>query len=160
MSFRFVLSLRAYTPQGYKTPTAEKTRPVRAATATPTSSQLSAIPLSSSAPKSMYGKSRQTTWLTEDGSFTSSSANTTSSSDGSSKKYVSRGTSKSKIQNVFLKQLNVMNEPVQLLCLNRIDLDLESPSIAFGVRKNPSDSHTKYDHEIILFYKYGPFNKT
>lgn len=94
VSFRFVLSLRAYTPQGYKTPTADKTRPVRAATATPTSSQLSAIPLSSSAPKSMYGKNRQTTWLTEDGSFTSSSANTTSSSDGSSKKYVSRGTSK------------------------------------------------------------------
>lgn len=94
MSFCFVLSLRAYTPQGYKTPTTDKTRPVRAATATPTSSQLSAIPLSSSAPKSMYGKSRHTTWLTEDGSFTSSSANTTSSSDGSTKKYVSRGTSK------------------------------------------------------------------
>lgn len=87
------LSPRAYTPQGYKTPTAEKSRPVRAATATPTSSQLSAVPLSSSAPKAMYGKSRQTTtWLTEDGGLAPSSANTTSSSDSStssSKKYVS-----------------------------------------------------------------------
>ncbi|XP_075892289.1 signal-induced proliferation-associated 1-like protein 3 isoform X2 [Nelusetta ayraudi] len=83
---------RAYTPQGYKTPTAEKSRPVRAATATPTSSQLSAVPLSSSAPKAMYGKSRQTTtWLTEDGGLAPSSTNTTSSSDSStssSKKHV------------------------------------------------------------------------
>ncbi|CAF87473.1 unnamed protein product, partial [Tetraodon nigroviridis] len=52
---------RAYTPQGYKTPTAEKARPVRAATTTPTSAQLS-----SSAPKAFYGKSRPTAWLTDD----------------------------------------------------------------------------------------------
>uniref|UniRef100_A0A8D3AS00 Signal-induced proliferation-associated 1 like 3 n=1 Tax=Scophthalmus maximus TaxID=52904 RepID=A0A8D3AS00_SCOMX len=36
---------RAYTPQGYKTPTAEKARPVRTATMTPTSAQLSSLPL-------------------------------------------------------------------------------------------------------------------
>uniref|UniRef100_A0A665UH67 Signal-induced proliferation-associated 1 like 3 n=1 Tax=Echeneis naucrates TaxID=173247 RepID=A0A665UH67_ECHNA len=36
---------RAYTPQGYKTPTAEKARHVRASTTTPTSAQLSTIPL-------------------------------------------------------------------------------------------------------------------
>uniref|UniRef100_A0A8C9YFW3 Signal induced proliferation associated 1 like 3 n=1 Tax=Sander lucioperca TaxID=283035 RepID=A0A8C9YFW3_SANLU len=36
---------RAYTPQGYRTPTAEKARPVRAATTTPTSAQLSSVPL-------------------------------------------------------------------------------------------------------------------
>uniref|UniRef100_A0A671W010 Signal induced proliferation associated 1 like 3 n=1 Tax=Sparus aurata TaxID=8175 RepID=A0A671W010_SPAAU len=57
---------RAYTPQGYKTPTAEKARPVRAATTTPTSAQLCSIPLSSSAPKALYGKSRQTAWMNDD----------------------------------------------------------------------------------------------
>ncbi|KAK7882624.1 hypothetical protein WMY93_028798 [Mugilogobius chulae] len=57
---------RAYTPQGYKTPAAEKTRPVRAATTTPTSNQHNSTPLSSSAPKSSYGKSRPVTWQAED----------------------------------------------------------------------------------------------
>lgn len=106
-------SPRAYTPQGYKTPTAEKSRPVRAATTTPTSSQLSAVPLSSSAPKAMYGKSRQTTtWLTEDGGLTPSSANTTSSSDSStssSKKYVSEEPT-STISNVCF-EFRVLSEP-------------------------------------------------
>lgn len=55
---------RAYTPQGYKTPSAEKTRPARAATTTPTSAQHNS--LSSSAPKSSYGKHRPTTWQVED----------------------------------------------------------------------------------------------
>lgn len=50
---------RAYTPQGYKTP-AEKTRPARAATTTPTSAQ------HNSASKSSYGKNRPTTWQVED----------------------------------------------------------------------------------------------
>ncbi|XP_019113224.2 signal-induced proliferation-associated 1-like protein 3 isoform X1 [Larimichthys crocea] len=77
---------RAYTPQGYKTPTAEKARPVRAATTTPTSSQLSSIPLSSSAPKALYGKSRQTGWQTEETSPSPSNATTTSSSDSNSSK--------------------------------------------------------------------------
>uniref|UniRef100_A0A3B4AL05 Signal-induced proliferation-associated 1-like protein C-terminal domain-containing protein n=1 Tax=Periophthalmus magnuspinnatus TaxID=409849 RepID=A0A3B4AL05_9GOBI len=57
---------RAYTPQGYKTPAAEKTRPVRAATTTPTSAQHSSTLLSTSAPKSSYGKSRPVTWQVED----------------------------------------------------------------------------------------------
>lgn len=84
--------LRAYTPQGYKTPTAEKARPVRAATTTPTSAQLSSIPLSSSAPKAFYGKSRQSGWQADDTSPSPSNANTTSSSDSSnSKKYVGDG---------------------------------------------------------------------
>ncbi|XP_038550185.1 signal-induced proliferation-associated 1-like protein 3 isoform X2 [Micropterus salmoides] len=78
---------RAYTPQGYKTPTAEKARPVRAATTTPTSAQLSSTPLSSSAPKAFYGKSRQTAWQTEDTSPSPSNA-TTTCSNGSSKKQV------------------------------------------------------------------------
>ncbi len=89
MSALLVRPLRAYTPQGYKTPTAEKARPVRAATTTPTSAQLSSIPLSSSAPKAFYGKNRQTGWQPDDSSPSPSSANTTSSSDSSnSKKYV------------------------------------------------------------------------
>ncbi|XP_072319868.1 signal-induced proliferation-associated 1-like protein 3 [Eucyclogobius newberryi] len=57
---------RAYTPQGYKTPAAEKTHPVRAATTTPTSAQHNSTPLSSSAPKSSYGKCRPATWQVED----------------------------------------------------------------------------------------------
>uniref|UniRef100_UPI0037E8009E signal-induced proliferation-associated 1-like protein 3 isoform X2 n=1 Tax=Semicossyphus pulcher TaxID=241346 RepID=UPI0037E8009E len=77
---------RAYTPQGYKTPTAEKARPIRAATTTPTSAQLSSTPLSSSAPKSSYMKSRQTAWQGDDISPSPSNANTTSSSDSNSSK--------------------------------------------------------------------------
>lgn len=76
---------RAYTPQGYKTPTAEKARPVRAATTTPTSAQLSSLPLSNSAPKAFYGKSRQTAWQNEDASPSPSNATTTSTSDSSKK---------------------------------------------------------------------------
>uniref|UniRef100_A0A8D3E4S9 Signal-induced proliferation-associated 1 like 3 n=1 Tax=Scophthalmus maximus TaxID=52904 RepID=A0A8D3E4S9_SCOMX len=67
---------RAYTPQGYKTPTAEKARPVRTATMTPTSAQLSSLPLSSSAPKALYGKSKQTVWQTEDNSPSPSNTTT------------------------------------------------------------------------------------
>lgn len=69
---------RAYTPQGYKTPTTEKARHVRASTTTPTSA------LSSSAPKALYGKSRQTAWQPEDTSPSPSNTTTTSSSDSSS----------------------------------------------------------------------------
>ncbi|KAM9318088.1 signal-induced proliferation-associated 1-like protein 3 [Pholidichthys leucotaenia] len=80
---------RAYTPQGYKTPTAEKARPVRAATTTPTSAQLSATPLSSSAPKSLYGKGRQqNTWQTEDDGPPPSNTTKASSSDNNSKQQV------------------------------------------------------------------------
>ncbi|XP_054651018.1 signal-induced proliferation-associated 1-like protein 3 [Dunckerocampus dactyliophorus] len=77
---------RAYTPQGYKTPTAEKARPVRASMTTPTSAQLSSTPLSSSAPKAFHGKSRQTAWQPEDISPSSSNANTMSSSDSGNSK--------------------------------------------------------------------------
>ncbi|KAM6933454.1 signal-induced proliferation-associated 1-like protein 3 isoform 2-T2 [Xenentodon cancila] len=80
---------RAYTPQGYKTPTAEKARPVRASTTTPTSAQMSPTPLSSSAPKAFYGKGRPSNWQKEDTSPSPSNATTTSSSDSShSKKQV------------------------------------------------------------------------
>ncbi|XP_056139210.1 signal-induced proliferation-associated 1-like protein 3 [Lampris incognitus] len=77
-----------YTPQGYKTPTAEKARPVRAATATPTSAQLNSTPLSSSAPKAFYGKGRQAAWQPEDKSPSPSNTTTTSSTNSSSKKQV------------------------------------------------------------------------
>ncbi|RVE64876.1 hypothetical protein OJAV_G00130250 [Oryzias javanicus] len=56
---------RAYTPQGYKTPTAEKVRPVRASTTTPTSAQMNSS-LSSSAPKSSSGRGKPATRQTED----------------------------------------------------------------------------------------------
>uniref|UniRef100_A0A3Q1INM6 Signal-induced proliferation-associated 1 like 3 n=1 Tax=Anabas testudineus TaxID=64144 RepID=A0A3Q1INM6_ANATE len=79
---------RAYTPQGYKTFTAEKARPVRAATATPTTAQLGSIPLSSSAPKALYGKSRQTTWQNEDTSPSPSNTTTASNSDNTNSKNV------------------------------------------------------------------------
>ncbi|KAK9520913.1 hypothetical protein VZT92_020771 [Zoarces viviparus] len=77
---------RAYTPQGYKTPTAEKARPVRAATTTPTSAHLSSTPLSSSAPKAFYGKSRPTGWQNDDNSPSPSNATTTSITDSSKSK--------------------------------------------------------------------------
>ncbi|XP_029301459.1 signal-induced proliferation-associated 1-like protein 3 isoform X1 [Cottoperca gobio] len=76
---------RAYTPQGYKTPTAEKARPVRAATTTPTSAHLSSIPLSSSAPKAFYGKSRPNAWQNDDNNSPSPSNATTTSSSESKK---------------------------------------------------------------------------
>ncbi|XP_034459413.1 signal-induced proliferation-associated 1-like protein 3 [Hippoglossus hippoglossus] len=77
---------RAYTPQGYKTPTAEKARHVRAATTTPTSAQLSSIPLSSSAPKALYGKSRPNAWQNEDSSPSPANTTAASSSDSSNSK--------------------------------------------------------------------------
>ncbi|XP_071783592.2 signal-induced proliferation-associated 1-like protein 3 [Centroberyx gerrardi] len=77
-----------YTPQGYKTPTAEKARPVRASTTTPTSAHLSSTPLSSSAPKAFYGKSRQAVWQQEDNGPSPSNTTTISSSDSSNKKQV------------------------------------------------------------------------
>lgn len=82
-----VCRLRAcYTPQGYKTPTAEKARPVRASTTTPTSAQQGSAPLSSSAPKAFYGKSRQAAWQLEDNSPSPSNTTTISSSDSSNSK--------------------------------------------------------------------------
>ncbi|XP_034025106.1 signal-induced proliferation-associated 1-like protein 3 [Thalassophryne amazonica] len=79
---------RAFTPQGYKTPTAEKIRTVRASTTTPTSAQLGSTPLSSSAPKALYGKNRQGTFQTDDTSNLPPSNQTTSTSDNNSKKQV------------------------------------------------------------------------
>ncbi|XP_041658320.1 signal-induced proliferation-associated 1-like protein 3 [Cheilinus undulatus] len=77
---------RAYTPQGYKTPTAEKARPVRAATTTPTSAQLGSTPLSSSAPKFSYMKGRQTAWQGEDNGPSPSNATSTFSSESNNSK--------------------------------------------------------------------------
>ncbi|XP_057694518.1 signal-induced proliferation-associated 1-like protein 3 [Corythoichthys intestinalis] len=75
---------RAYTPQGYKTPTADKAHPVRASTTTPTSAHLSSNPLSSSAPKAFYGKNRQSALLPED--FGPSPSNTKTSSGSNNNK--------------------------------------------------------------------------
>ncbi|XP_037533441.1 signal-induced proliferation-associated 1-like protein 3 [Nematolebias whitei] len=79
---------RAYTPQGYKTPTAEKARPVRASTTTPTSSQMNSAPLSSSAPKAFYGKSKPAARQTEDNTSSHSNTTKTFTSDSSNKKQV------------------------------------------------------------------------
>ncbi|XP_036005396.1 signal-induced proliferation-associated 1-like protein 3 isoform X2 [Fundulus heteroclitus] len=71
-----VFKPRAFTPQGYKTPTAEKARPVRASTTTPTSAQMG------SAPKALYGKSKPSSRQTEE--VTTPSTNTTKSSSSES----------------------------------------------------------------------------
>ncbi|XP_028817942.1 signal-induced proliferation-associated 1-like protein 3 [Denticeps clupeoides] len=74
-----------YTPQGYKTTAADKPeRPFRASTTIPTSN---ATLLSSSAPKSMYGKNKASTWQQEENS-TATITSTTSSSDSNSSKQV------------------------------------------------------------------------
>uniref|UniRef100_A0A665UHP3 Signal-induced proliferation-associated 1 like 3 n=1 Tax=Echeneis naucrates TaxID=173247 RepID=A0A665UHP3_ECHNA len=129
---------RAYTPQGYKTPTAEKARHVRASTTTPTSAQLSTIPLSSSAPKALYGKSRQTAWQTEDNMTATSSSESSNSKkqvDTNSKNVFGqprlraslrdlrspRRTYKSTIED-DLKKLIIMDNP--LLCLSLFSLAL------------------------------------
>lgn len=75
-----------YTPQGYKTPAAEKPRPVRSSTATPTSAQLGSTPLSSSAPKTFYGKGRPGAWQQEDKAPSPSNIPTISCSDSNSLK--------------------------------------------------------------------------
>ncbi|KAK3570896.1 hypothetical protein QTP86_029362, partial [Hemibagrus guttatus] len=70
-----------YTPQGFKTPAVpDKSRPFRASTATPTSGSTQ---LSTSAPKSSYGKNKQGAWQQEESSpapMTSTSSNTDSNS--------------------------------------------------------------------------------
>ena len=79
-----------YTPQGYQTPSSDKGRPARAAATTPTLALLNSTPLSSSAPKSFYGKSRTSAWQPEDNGLSSLNIPTTSSTDNNSnKKYVS-----------------------------------------------------------------------
>nr|XP_029536319.1 LOW QUALITY PROTEIN: signal-induced proliferation-associated 1-like protein 3 [Oncorhynchus nerka] len=75
-----------YTPQGYKTPAAEKSWPVRAATVTPNSALLSSTPLSSSAPKALYSKSRLGAWQPDDNAPSRSNTPTTYSSDSNSSK--------------------------------------------------------------------------
>ncbi|XP_034148474.1 signal-induced proliferation-associated 1-like protein 3 isoform X1 [Esox lucius] len=52
-----------YTPQGYKTPAAENSRPVRSSTVTPNSALLCSSSLSTSAPKTLY--SRTGAWQPE-----------------------------------------------------------------------------------------------
>ncbi|CAL8353648.1 unnamed protein product [Lota lota] len=75
-----------YTPQGYQTPPADKGRPARGPTTTPTGALLNAAPLSSSAPKSFYGKDRTSAWQPEDDGLSSLNIPTASSAD--SKKQV------------------------------------------------------------------------
>ncbi|KAL0972910.1 hypothetical protein UPYG_G00196320 [Umbra pygmaea] len=78
-----------YTPQGYKTPAAEKARPVRSSTITPTSALLSSSPLSSSAPKTLYSKTRTGAWQPDDYAPSPSNTPITYSSDiNNSKKQV------------------------------------------------------------------------
>ncbi|KAA0714866.1 Signal-induced proliferation-associated 1-like protein 3 [Triplophysa tibetana] len=70
------LKPRAFTPQGYKTPAmADKLRPFKASTATPSSSSNQ---LSSSAPKS-FNKSKQSAWQQEESSTASSTTTTDTS---------------------------------------------------------------------------------
>ncbi|XP_038162248.1 signal-induced proliferation-associated 1-like protein 3 [Cyprinodon tularosa] len=76
---------RAFTPQGYKMPTAEKARPVRASTTTPTSAQMGSTPLSSSAPKTFYGKSKEETRRRAEETNVSSSKSTKASSSENKK---------------------------------------------------------------------------
>ncbi|XP_021443065.2 signal-induced proliferation-associated 1-like protein 3 isoform X1 [Oncorhynchus mykiss] len=75
-----------YTPQGYKTPAAEKSRPVRAATVTPNSALLSSTPLSSSAPKALCSKNRLGPWQPDDNAPSPSNIPTTYCSDSNSSK--------------------------------------------------------------------------
>ncbi|CAL8375522.1 unnamed protein product [Gadus morhua 'NCC'] len=77
-----------YTPQGYQTPSSNQGRPARASAATPTLALLNSAPLSSSAPKSFYGKSRTSAWQPEDNGLSGLVIPTTSSSDNGSKKQV------------------------------------------------------------------------
>ncbi|XP_072551639.1 signal-induced proliferation-associated 1-like protein 3 isoform X2 [Salminus brasiliensis] len=70
-----------YTPQGYKSPAvAEKPRPFRASTATPTSGSAQ---LSTSAPKSFYGKSKASAWHQEEPATLTSTSSSADSSSGS-----------------------------------------------------------------------------
>ncbi|XP_053356175.1 signal-induced proliferation-associated 1-like protein 3 isoform X3 [Clarias gariepinus] len=70
-----------YTPQGFKTPAVpDKPRPFRTSTATPTSSSSQ---LSTSAPKSLYGKNKQGAWQQEESS-TATMTSTSSSNDSNS----------------------------------------------------------------------------
>ncbi|KAG7470857.1 hypothetical protein MATL_G00118270 [Megalops atlanticus] len=70
-----------YTPQGYKTPVTDKPRPVRATTATPTSGSAQPGPqqLSTSAPKSLYTKSKHSGGPHREDTSTASSSDSSSS---------------------------------------------------------------------------------
>ncbi|CAL8332640.1 unnamed protein product [Boreogadus saida] len=78
-----------YTPQGYQTPpSSDQGRPARASAATPTLALLNSAPLSSSAPKSFYGKSRTSAWQPEGNGLSGLVIPTTTSSDNGTKKQV------------------------------------------------------------------------
>ncbi|KAJ8256394.1 hypothetical protein COCON_G00185460 [Conger conger] len=78
-------SRACYTPQGYRTPSADRPRHVRATTTTPASgsAQPSAQQLSSSAPKSLYSKSKHGAWQPRDdtGSAANAAANATATAN-------------------------------------------------------------------------------
>ncbi|KAJ8368987.1 hypothetical protein SKAU_G00090150 [Synaphobranchus kaupii] len=108
-------SRACYTPQGYKTPSADKPRPVRATTVTPTSgsAQPSAQQLSSSAPKSLYCKSKHSAWQHREEAGPTANTATNSSSDSSS----------SSKRQVDLNSKNVFGQPRLRASLR----DLRSP---------------------------------
>ncbi|XP_048836422.1 signal-induced proliferation-associated 1-like protein 3 isoform X1 [Brienomyrus brachyistius] len=82
----FKPSRACYTPQGYKTPPADKSRPVRATTITPTLG--TSQQLSSSVPKTSYSKSKHNAWQHHQSSATASTCTGSSSDSSNSKKQV------------------------------------------------------------------------
>nr|XP_023669503.1 signal-induced proliferation-associated 1-like protein 3 [Paramormyrops kingsleyae] len=82
----FKPSRTCYTPQGYKTPPAEKSRPVRATTITPTLG--TSQQLSSSVPKTSYSKSKHNAWQHHQDSVAAGTCTGSSSDSCSSKKQV------------------------------------------------------------------------
>ncbi|XP_064158297.1 signal-induced proliferation-associated 1-like protein 3 isoform X2 [Anguilla rostrata] len=112
-----------YTPQGYKTPSVDKPRPARATTVTPTSgsAQSSAQQLSSSAPKSLYGKSKHSSWQHREdaGTVTNTATNTAASTATNS----SSDSSSSSRRQVDLNSKNVFGQPRLRASLR----DLRSP---------------------------------
>ncbi|KAG5837223.1 hypothetical protein ANANG_G00237040 [Anguilla anguilla] len=116
-------SRACYTPQGYKTPSVDKPRPARATTVTPTSgsAQSSAQQLSSSAPKSLYGKSKHSSWQHREdaGTVTNTATNTAASTATNS----SSDSSSSSRRQVDLNSKNVFGQPRLRASLR----DLRSP---------------------------------
>ncbi|XP_076138700.1 signal-induced proliferation-associated 1-like protein 3 isoform X1 [Alosa pseudoharengus] len=98
---------RAYTPQRYNTPTAEKSQPFRPSTATGT------LGTAQSSPKALYGKPSKAAWQQE-GPSTAASTTGTSGSDSSSS---------SKSRQVDMNSKNVFGQPRLRASLR----DLRSP---------------------------------
>ncbi|KAI1893230.1 hypothetical protein AGOR_G00121560 [Albula goreensis] len=112
-----------YTPQGYKTPSADKPRPVRPTTVTPTSgsSQPSSQQLSSSAPKSLFSKSKHSSWQHREEARTSTAG--TNTNTGTSTSTTSSSDSNSSKKQVDVNSKNVFGQPRLRASLR----DLRSP---------------------------------